>query len=349
MSASAGATDPASIVPGSDSRQTGAVMAIERSSLREEVADGIRQHAASQEIAFGEQLPTITALADTLHVSRALVRDALDSLKEAGDVEENGRRWRWKGPQETSGAPGPGTPRGPMALAASLDRGRIQHASLASQATAVLIDLILERELTVGDTLPAANELAEQLGVSVVVVREAVASLAAQGVVERHPGRPPVVTAPSYDVLASILHLRAYLDGIVVKDFIQCRRALEVESVRLAALRSDDELAERLRERLDQMREAGTVEAFHAADLALHLDIAESSDNQALPFLLRTLHTLIVLEMRASFDRVQAQIGDRAVEKTLEVHEAVVDAIAAGDPDAAADAITEHFRIFEID
>src|SRR5687767_2625736 len=95
--------------------------------------------------------------------------------------------------------------------------------SLADQAADAVLELILGGDLSHGDSLPSTAELAKRFDVSVVVVREALASLAGRGILERRQGREPVVSLPGPDVLSSILRVRARHDDISVDDFQECR------------------------------------------------------------------------------------------------------------------------------
>ncbi|WP_459614628.1 GntR family transcriptional regulator [Bordetella sp. 2513F-2] len=82
----------------------------------------------------------------------------------------------------------------PSAGAADLDRsGAIPlHVQVAHH----LRDDIRGRRLAAGTVLPSEAALCRQFGVARSVVRQALAALVAEGLIQRDPGRPPVVTAP---------------------------------------------------------------------------------------------------------------------------------------------------------
>jgi len=69
------------------------------------------------------------------------------------------------------------------------------HAQIESR----LAERILEGELAPGDRLPAERELADDLGVSRMTVRQALASLATRGLLERGVGRGTFVAQGKHD------------------------------------------------------------------------------------------------------------------------------------------------------
>lgn len=218
----------------------------------------------------------------------------------------------------------------------------LPRSSLSDQAAEAILELIDEDALGAGDALPAAGELARRFGVSVVVVREAIAALAGRGILIRSQGRETVVGRPGAEILDSILRVRMRQDGIAVDEFQQCRAALEAQSAILAASVPDAERrATALNGPLEAMRTAQDLDAFREADLLFHLALAQLAGNQALVLLLEALNTVV----SHSLGELWRRVGERpdALARTVGHHEHIAEAVAAGDRDAAQRAMAVHF------
>lgn len=88
---------------------------------------------------------------------------------------------------------------------------RIEKATLYQQVLSRLRDLIIEGQLAAGDRIDE-GALIEQLGVSRTPFREALRTLAAEGLVETRPARGTVVRALSADEVRAMLELLAGLE-----------------------------------------------------------------------------------------------------------------------------------------
>lgn len=69
-------------------------------------------------------------------------------------------------------------------------------ASLVDRVENRLVELLRERKLAVGDTIPKEMELAEVLGVSRTVIREALTRLRKMGLIESRKKRGSIITSP---------------------------------------------------------------------------------------------------------------------------------------------------------
>src|SRR5262245_18269788 len=73
----------------------------------------------------------------------------------------------------------------------------VREETLATRVTGQVESLIIESRLQPGVQLPAERQLASQFGVSRTVIREAVRSLVAKGLLDVKPGSGTVVSTPS--------------------------------------------------------------------------------------------------------------------------------------------------------
>lgn len=97
--------------------------------------------------------------------------------------------------------------------------GRVA-APLREQVIAALRDAILDFQLKPGQRL-VERELIEKLGVSRTTIREALRELTSEGLVTIVPQKGAVVTAPSLDDAIDLYEVRAALESLVVKRFVE--------------------------------------------------------------------------------------------------------------------------------
>ncbi len=195
----------------------------------------------------------------------------------------------------------------------------------SDRAYSALREEILEWRLAPGTVL-AEVEQAARLGVSRTPVREALARLSAEGLVESLAGRGVVVAAASADSAVELFEVRV---------------ALESQAAALAAGRRDPAMFEALR---DEFADADRLLARH--DLRAYYDLVARFDqamddavgNAYLVATLRGLRTHLARLRRVAQDDPQ-RLADAASEHLL-----IVDAIIAGDADLARQATSVHLH-----
>jgi len=196
-----------------------------------------------------------------------------------------------------------------------------------------------------GSLLPSDAELMARFGVSRTVLRESLKTLAAKGLIQPKTRVGTRVVERARWNLFDPDMLRWHLDCGIGLDLLahlsDVRLALEPVSASLAARRRSEEDLVTLHAIVDRMAAAdASPETFAAADLDFHLTIARLSGN---PFF-RTACALIEVALGATF-KITTPVNDpEAKEKSSAAHRAVVEAIAAGDGDAAATAIVDTIR-----
>ena len=106
--------------------------------------------------------------------------------------------------------------------------GTIDTSSLVDKAEVRIIQFIQEKNMAVGDVLPKELDLADSLGVSRTVVREALLRLKTIGLIESIKHKGAVLRNP--DVLGSLRKVfhPSILDDDTLKDMFEMRLALEV-------------------------------------------------------------------------------------------------------------------------
>lgn len=204
-----------------------------------------------------------------------------------------------------------------------------------------LLELIESGELKPGDKLPSERELAELGGVARSTVREALSALEMRGLVSRRPGRGSVVEAvarpkladslrgvlpPSERLLAEVMDLRA-----VVEPPLAERAALRADVSGLAAL---DRVLAAAEEELG--RPEPSAPRLVALDLEFHTTVATLAQNAMLVELID-----VVNEWTAPSRDETLQSLERML-RSHRAHRRIADAIRAGDPAAAHEAMAAH-------
>jgi GntR family transcriptional regulator, transcriptional repressor for pyruvate dehydrogenase complex len=199
-----------------------------------------------------------------------------------------------------------------------------------------------------GDTLPSEGKLAEALGVSRLTVREATRSLQARGLVEIRHGRRPTVAAPNSAVVGDFFQTAVRRDPRALLDLLDVRRALEVHIATLAAKRAGRGDIADMEMSIAAMRAgANDSEAFHAADVRFHENLAAASGNRLLVFLIEAFAEPLRESRLRSFAGHQARGG--GVHDVIDQHQAILDAVEARNPKHAAQAMRDHLEQTEKD
>jgi DNA-binding FadR family transcriptional regulator len=127
--------------------------------------------------------------------------------------------------------------------------------------------------------LPSERELAETLGVSRRILRQALGLLEAEGRICRQHGRGTFATDARH-ATASLVHEMSRLTNPV--DTLEARLAIEPMQARLAALRATPGDIDRLFEAADASRDARDPLSYEKADAAFHRRISAAARNPLL-------------------------------------------------------------------
>jgi GntR family transcriptional repressor for pyruvate dehydrogenase complex len=198
---------------------------------------------------------------------------------------------------------------------------------------------ILSGALNPGDQIPAERDLAERFGVSRTAVREAIKSLTEKGLIEVFVGRGTFVTNLSPDRVVESMTLLLRNEPHNVASLQEARELLEVPTARLAAMRRTDAHVARLRAISAELEEENSISArLVDGDTEFHVEVARATGNPVLVLLSQTIVALLRTERlyRDDFDTT------RLLPSALADHRDIVAAIADGDPDRAAQAMSDH-------
>ncbi|CVI60157.1 MULTISPECIES: FadR/GntR family transcriptional regulator [Agrobacterium] len=218
-----------------------------------------------------------------------------------------------------------------------------QGVSLAAKISSALRRDLSEGVFRPGDRLPSESELTREYSVSRTVVREAIAILRADGLVEARKGAGvfAVEVKPAKELPFNDLAV-GRISSVI--ELLELRTVFEVESAGLAASRRSAVQVEAI---VDAHRRVGDCLAAglptRDADFEFHLAIAQATQNRRFPEFLQLIRSGIIPRGELQ----GAAPGSRPKDYNLhlqEEHARIVDAIIEGDADAARQYMAAHLR-----
>ncbi|ETX16326.1 GntR family transcriptional regulator [Roseivivax halodurans JCM 10272] len=182
-----------------------------------------------------------------------------------------------------------------------------------------------------GSLLPNDDELARLFGVSRTVLREAMKTLAAKGmVVSRSRVGTRVKPRRAWNLFDQQV-LAWHLEGEVSPDFLsqlfEMRLSFEPFAAGLAAERADDEAIGALYRHCDAMADAPDERAFALADLEFHRAVHGAAGNAFFHTVITLIEAAMLLALRLSSPAAEPASKANSALK----HREIADRIAAGD------------------
>jgi len=230
-------------------------------------------------------------------------------------------------------------------MTVSVGQPLIRESLLADRVADHLTARLLDRTLRPGMRMPSTRALAEQYGVSRTIVREALRTLIAKGLLEARGSKGVYVCGPGLTTAAESMSLLLWLHHggtpLPYQKVHEVRRILEVEIAALAAQRAgpaDVALLEREVDRLRAAHEGGDHAEIVASDVAFHVALAAATHNELFVVLINTIRG-VLLEIRAVGVGVPGSSANAVYN-----HAALLETVRAHDVTAAARAMREHMR-----
>lgn len=199
----------------------------------------------------------------------------------------------------------------------------IAKRSLHDQVVEQIRDLIIEGHLEPGHRIDEAA-LTTELGISRTPFREALRTLAAEGLIEIRPSRGSVVRKLTAEEVHGMLELQAHLEGLAGR--LACERATDAEIAELLDIH----------ERMIDLYDARDRLPYYKLNQTFHTRLAEITGNEALTETQRVL--------QARLKRIRF-IGNRQPDfwkAAVQEHEEMADALRARDGNRLAETMERH-------
>jgi DNA-binding FadR family transcriptional regulator len=215
----------------------------------------------------------------------------------------------------------------------------VDTSSLVDKVEASLVELLKERKLAVGDVIPKEIELAEVLGVSRTVVREALTRLRIMGLIESKKKKGSVITSPDLFGMMSKSMNPHILDQETLKEIFEIRLVLEIGMADLIFHRIKKEDIEELRKIVSNEPPATQYHLFNIEhEIAFHGKLYEITGNNTLKKFQKMLLPV--------FDYVHNSglLKKQPLLKTFVSHKGLVDILEDGTPELFRNAMRNHLE-----
>jgi GntR family transcriptional repressor for pyruvate dehydrogenase complex len=215
---------------------------------------------------------------------------------------------------------------------------RVVTSQTLAQAVAEHLRTLIHRgEVGPGDRLPAERELAEQLGVARISLREAIKTLQNDGYVQVRRGAQGGTYVTELQQPLERWRARMREQAGEIDDIIDFRIALETDAARLAALRRNRSDLTQLRAAISSLGQIDGRAGFRMSDSRFHDALARAARNVR-------LETAIHSSRGELFSPHDLLPFVDPVEETRRDHQLIYKAVRDRDPDAAEAATREHIE-----
>lgn len=223
----------------------------------------------------------------------------------------------------------------------------IDTSSLVDKVEANLVELLQDRKLKTGDTIPKEIELAETLGVSRTVIREALSRLRMMGLIESKKKKGSVITSPDLFGIMSKSMNPHILDQDTLKEIFEIRLVLEIGMADFLFQRLTKKDIDELKEIVSKEPMVTDQHLFNIEhEVAFHGKLYQITGNETL----KKFQTMLL----PVFDYVHHSglLKKQTLLKKFVSHKGLVDILENGSPELFRNAMRNHLsnhfeRLFE--
>lgn len=200
---------------------------------------------------------------------------------------------------------------------------------------------IESEEWGAGMRIATELELSDKYGVSRPVVREALARLKSEKLIDSKRGSGSFVIKPPGNVVKGFRPIATVVD--LIHGF-ELRLSVEADTASFAAARRTLSQLEAIRAAAMTLRPGDANESFGDADFRFHLAIAEATGNPMYASTMTMLREQILFGMRLTGVMSPPSAVDR-VGTVQREHDRIIEAIDRQDAEGAREAMAEHLRL----
>ncbi|HVU55566.1 MAG TPA: FCD domain-containing protein [Puia sp.] len=223
----------------------------------------------------------------------------------------------------------------------------LDTSSLVDKVEANLVELLQQQKLKIGDSIPKEVELAEMLGVSRTVIREALLRLRMMGLIESKKKKGAVITSPDLFGIMSKSMNPHILDQETLKEIFEIRLVLEIGMADLLYHRITKEDIAQLYEIVANEPPATQYHLFNIEhEIAFHGKLYEITGNETMKKFQKMLLPVFDYVHNSGLLKKQPML------KTFVSHKNLVEMLEHGTPDEFRTGMRSHLenhfaRIFE--
>lgn len=218
---------------------------------------------------------------------------------------------------------------------------------LADTVSDAIAAALFDGRIAPGEPLPPEGEIAREFGVSKPIAREALRQLTSAGLISTQQGKVARAKALNGEPLERIYGYAVRSSLTRLREANEMRRVIETGIARLAAQRREKAGMAAMQRGLEEMVSGlGDPAAFTEADILFHLGLAMATGNSMIRVQMEGLRSV-----QREVSELFSQRSNRTPSDwnaTIKRHQAIYDAIAAGDADLAEQRIVKHFEAADI-
>ena len=215
----------------------------------------------------------------------------------------------------------------------------LDTSSLVDRVESKLVELLQQRKLQVGDSIPTELELCGALGVSRTVVREAMLRLRMMGLIESKKKKGAVITSPDlFGILSKSMNPHI-LDEGTLKEIFEIRLVLEIGMADFLFQRITKEDLKELRKIVNKEPEVAQDHLFNIDhEIAFHGKLYDITGNETL----KKFQDMLL----PVFDYVHHSglLGKPTLLKKFVSHKGLVDILEHGTPEEFRNAMRNHLE-----
>lgn len=215
----------------------------------------------------------------------------------------------------------------------------IDTSSLVDKVEAKLVALLQERKLKVGDSIPKEIELAEALGVSRTVIREALLRLRILGLIESKKKKGAVITSPDLFATFGKSMNPHILDQETLKEVFEIRLVLEIGMADFIFKRITPKDIEELKEIVAKEPPTTDHHLFNIEhEIAFHGKLYEITGNETLKKFQKLLLPVFDYVHNSGLLKKPASL------KTFVSHKGLINVLETGSPELFRNAMRNHLE-----
>ena len=215
----------------------------------------------------------------------------------------------------------------------------IERNSLSSQVVTEIKEYILNNQLKDGDKLPTERDFIEIFGVSRTVIREALKSLEAVGIIQVKPGEGIFVAGLQNDIFITMLSFQLQRDKKSQLEYLDTRLILECGALELCINSLDENSIHTMRDCNMKMRNPSFYDTDRVSeDIRFHQSLFKATKNQIYYELANLIGDF--------FSKIRRQVlssPEDAITSANE-HDAILDALIEKDLTTAKTILTDHIK-----
>lgn len=208
--------------------------------------------------------------------------------------------------------------------------GTIQPRSRTEMVVETISTSILQKVFADKELIPSEDVLCQQLGVSRTVLREAMKVLEAKGLIEIKQGCGTFVRKPGGKSVEESFHVFMQTNSISLIQLMEVRTPIEIEIVKLAALRRKENHLTEIKKTLKILQNHPTdLDACVEADTEFHKILVVATQNPIFEIIMGSIMKFL------RYSR-QMTISHYGTEKVIKHHRAITESVEKKDPKSAS-------------